>query len=96
MGIALQVTCIKRDKSSLGSNFYPRISQIGGISNGQTWMHTTQEAIDNIRNGRNSYFVKINSTIAEVEVVTHNGIEYLRTNKDCLLTDNLSSLPECQ
>jgi hypothetical protein len=101
---ALQVTCVKTDKSSSLSILSPlqrgHITQIGGINNGQIWRHTTQEAIDNIRHDYCSYFVKIDSIlaesiIAEVEVATHNGTEYLRTNKDGSLTNNLLSLPEC-
>ncbi len=95
MVTALQVTCIKRDKPSLLGIRNGHISHVGGVSNGLIWSHTTQEAIDNIRLGYYSYFVKINFTIAQVEIATNNGIMYLRTNKDGLLTDNLSSLPEC-
>jgi hypothetical protein len=84
-----QVTCIRKR----GSHFNPheRIAGIGGAG----WYRTEDEAIREIQNGTNTFFVSAGARQAEVIVAHHLGRPYLKTNADGYSPDNLLSLSEC-
>jgi len=82
------VTCInKPDRYST----HERITHIGG-----SWGRITEdEAIRQIKSGQNSYHVRVGNNDARVIIATRNGREYLKTEADTVLVDNLLSLHEC-
>ena len=83
-----QVKCInKTDRTSR----HERISHIGG-----DWGRITEtEAIRQIKLDTYAYHVKVGGFDVRVIIATHLGREYLKTQSDTTLIDNLLSLPEC-
>ena len=86
----LQVTCIRKR----GDHYDPheRIEGIGGSG----WYKSESEAIGDIENGRNSFYVSVGGRTVRVIVATHNGRKYLKTEADGYRPDNLLALPECR
>ncbi len=86
---SLQVTCIRKR----GSHYDPheRIQGIGGTG----WYHTEDQAISNIEQGTNSYYVSAGGRTVRVIVAVHHGRKYLKTEADGYSPDNLLALPEC-
>jgi len=84
-----QVTCInKADRYSSNE----RISHIGG-----TWGRITEdEAIRQIKNGTESYHVRVGVNDVKIIVASRLGTEYLKTERDGTTADNLLSLPDCR
>lgn len=83
-----QVKCINKSDRM---NRHERIRNIGG-----DWGKTSQSsAISDIKNGIHTYHVRVGSNDVRVIVASHLGNEYLKTEADTTLTDNLLSLPEC-
>lgn len=85
----LQVTCITKR----GNHYDPheRIQAIGGSG----WKKSEDEAIRDIENGSNSFYVSVNGRSVPVVVASHNGRKYLKTQPDGYSPDNLLALPEC-
>jgi hypothetical protein len=83
-----QVKCInKTDRTSR----HERISHIGG-----DWGRITEtEAIRQIHLDRNAYHVKVGNYDTRVTIAIHLGREYLKTESDTTIVDNLLSLKEC-
>jgi hypothetical protein len=69
-----------------------RIQEFGG-----TWGKDSEAtAIANVKRDRNAYEVTEQGKTVRVIVKTHDGREYLKTENDRFLPDNLLSLPECR
>lgn len=85
----LQVTCIRKR----GDHYDPheRIQGIGGSG----WFKSEAEAIRDIENGTNSFYVTVGGRTVKVIVATHSGRKYLKTETDGYRPDNLLALPEC-
>jgi hypothetical protein len=84
--MARQITWIKKPNGS--HNPSTRILEVGGIG----WSRLATDVINDILNGRESYFVSAGGQSVWVEVGTHNGNYYLRTKSDGTPIDNLLSL----
>lgn len=82
------VSCInKTDRQSR----YEAIKSIGG-----SWGKISQQdAIREIKNNTNSYYVLVAGNEVKVEVRSNGTHEYLRTETDNTTVDNLLSLKEC-
>jgi hypothetical protein len=88
MATTRQVTCInKRNRQSP----HERISHIGGAG----WKVPEDAAIAGIKNGTQAFFVSVQGKSVWVVVATHEGREYLKTEADGVIPNNLLSLPEC-
>ena len=71
---------------------HERITHIGG-----DWGKITEtEAISQIKTDQNSYHVKVVNIGTRVIIATYLGKEYLKTEADTTMVDNLLSLPECR
>jgi hypothetical protein len=86
----LQVTCITKR----GDHYDPheRIQGIGGAG----WYKTEDQAIAEIEQGTNSFFVNVGGRAVRVVVAVHNGRKYLKTEADGYSPNNLLALPECR
>lgn len=83
-----QVTCITKGDYQSRENI---ITHIGG-----SWgTVSTQEAIRQIENGSESYYVSVSGHRVNVIVSSRNGVKYLKTEGDSDTVDNLLSLPSC-
>lgn len=90
-----QVTCVTKP-----NRFSPHdhITEIGGGPANGRWRISREEAIHQIDQGLNSFYVKDSLTgrTAYVGVVRAQGkVPYLRTHADGYWNDNLLSLNEC-
>jgi hypothetical protein len=85
----LQVTCIRKR----GNHYDPheRIEGIGGTG----WYKPEDQAIREIEQGTNEFFVSVGGRSVRVIVALHNGRKYLKTEADGYSPDNLLALPEC-
>ncbi len=54
-----------------------------------------EDAISDINNGRYRYYVVVNDKEVNIHVVPDPDGEYLRTDKDKTILNNLDSLPDC-
>ena len=89
-----QVKCInKTDRTSR----HERISHIGGDwgYNGARIRITEAQAIADIKARTYDYHVRVGNYDVKVIIDTHLGREYLKTESDSTIIDNLLSLPEC-
>jgi hypothetical protein len=71
-----------------------RIQAVGGVD-GTRWKDTEETAIANVKRDPKSYFVSEQGKSVWVVVRTHDKRDYLKTETDRFLPDNLLSLPEC-
>ncbi len=53
------------------------------------------DAIDDIDQGRHSYYVTVNGARVDIHVVNVNGKKHLRTDQDGKGKNNLEELPDC-
>ncbi len=83
-----QVTCVIVDYQA---SPWGRIVQIGGPN----WTRTQEQAIAEIRADPNRYYVSANGSSVNVIIRQRDGRDYLTTNPDGKLPDNLRSLPRC-
>ena len=82
-----QVTCVNKARTNKDLK---RISHIGG-----PWgMITEEEAIWQIRNGIQTYYVKVGMNDITIIVAAHKGQVYLRSERDGIIANNLLGLPE--
>jgi hypothetical protein len=94
MTINVEVKCInKTDRQSV----HERIKNIGGVNHdGTRWKLSETEAIAGIKRGEWKFYVtKGGNTVWVVIVKTATGHEYLKTQADGEIPNNLLSLPEC-
>jgi hypothetical protein len=89
----VQIMCInKRDRADR----HERISHIGGVNvDGSRWRMSETDAIAGIKGGKWRFFVHAGGKSVLVVIANHFGREYLKTEADGLLGDNLLSLPNC-
>lgn len=93
MATMYEVMCI--NKSNRMSR-HERIHKIGGTVNRIPWRKTQEEAIAEIKAEKSEFYVNVNGNVAKVIVETNQwGNDYLKTEADSTLVDNLLSLPEC-
>jgi hypothetical protein len=69
-----------------------RIQAVGGDG----WRDSEEKAIANVKRDPSSYQVTEQGKTVKVIVRTHDGREYLKTENDRFLPDNLLMLPECR
>lgn len=88
-----QVQCIKRD----GADADRRIDGIGGVSGGQRWYLSIDEAIRWIEQGKGRFYVTAFGRSVWVIVKIHptSGRKYLTTEGDGFPPNNLLNLPNC-
>lgn len=70
-----------------------RILGVAGTAGGG-WYRTTDQVLNDIRTGLNSYFVMVNNQRADVVRGMHLGTPYIKTSSDGELRNNLLSLQE--
>ncbi len=87
---ARQITCIT--KLPTHQDRHRRIQAVGGSA----WKDLEETAIANVKRDPQAYFVSEQGKSVWVIVRTHEGREYLKTQSDHFLPDNLLSLPECR
>lgn len=68
-----------------------RIQAVGGPG----WKDSEDTAIANVKKDPNAYEVSERGKTVKVLVRVHDNREYLKTENDHFLPDNLLSLPEC-
>ena len=87
------VSCI--NKYPTHEDRYRRIQYVGGVEGGRHWRDTEETAISNVRRDANAYSVTEQGRTAKVIIRRHDGRDYLKTENDRFLPDNLLQLPEC-
>ena len=90
---ARQITCITELPSHHDSRH--RIQEVGGTNGGTRWRDTEEAAIANVKRDPQSYYVSEQGKSVWVIVKQHDGRDYLKTQTDNFLPNNLLSLPEC-
>jgi hypothetical protein len=83
-----------RNDPNLGGepSWHVRIQAVGG-----SWGKDSEEAaIANVNRDPNAYEVTEQGKTVKVIVRKHDGRDYLKTENDRFLPDNLLSLPECR
>jgi Protein of unknown function (DUF3892) len=84
-----RITCIT--KLPTHQDRHRRIQAVGG-----SWGKDSEEtAIANVKKDPNAYEVTEQDKTVKVKVRNHDGRDYLKTENDRFLPDNLLSLPEC-
>lgn len=85
-----QITCITKHPNH--QDRHRRIQAVGGSG----WRDSEETAIANVKRDPNAYHVSEQGRSVRVIVRTHDGRDYLKTETDHFLPDNLLSLPECR
>ncbi|WP_083361476.1 DUF3892 domain-containing protein [Mesorhizobium sp. LCM 4576] len=88
-----QILCIVKHPTH--EDRHRRIQYIGGVDGGVRWKVSEEDAIANVKRDPRAYFVSEGGKTVWVTVKQHNGRDYLKTQTDRFLPDNLLSLPEC-
>jgi hypothetical protein len=88
--MARQITCITKHPTH--PDRHRRIQAVGGSG----FYDSEDAAIANAKLDSQYYYVSEQGKSAWVVVRTHDGREYLKTENDRFLPDNLLSLPECR
>jgi predicted secreted protein len=86
--MAKQVTCITKREHH---NPHERILGIGGAG----WWRAEDDAIRDVEQDPESYYVSVGGKSVWVIVATHNGRKYLKTQTDGYAPNNLLSLRDC-
>ncbi|QIG97719.1 MULTISPECIES: DUF3892 domain-containing protein [Bradyrhizobium] len=84
-----RITCIARLPNH--QDRHRRIQAVGGSG----WQDTEETAIANVRRDKSAYEVTEQGKTVKVTVKKHDGREYLNTENNRFLPDNLLSLPDC-
>ncbi|MHC2531790.1 DUF3892 domain-containing protein [Bradyrhizobium diazoefficiens] len=87
---ARQITCITKLP-----NHQDRHRRIQAVA-GSGWRDSEETAIANVKRDPGSYYVSEQGKSVWVKVANHDGRDYLKTQTDYFLPDNLLSLPECR
>ena len=88
--MALQITCITKHPDH--ADRHRRIQYVGGTG----FYDAETAAIANVKRDPHYYYVSEQGKSVWVIVRTHDGRDYLKTENDRFLPDNLLSLPECR
>jgi hypothetical protein len=88
--MALQITCIT--KLPTHQDRHRRIQAVGGSG----FYDSEDKAIANVKRDPDYYRVTEQGKSVRVKVQQHDGRDYLKTENDRFLPDNLLSLPECR
>jgi histone H3/H4 len=89
----LRIECINKTDRE---NPHERIRNVGGRNaDGTRWKKTQEQAISEIENKVNQFYVHVGENTIDVIVATHNGHKYIKTRNDGIQPDNLLKLPEC-
>lgn len=89
-----QITCVTKPNRY---SSHEAITYVGGVRGGGNSFYITRQACaDDIRLGRESYFVQVGRNRIDVEAYQKNGVWFIRTRPDHTQQDNLLSLPECR
>jgi Protein of unknown function (DUF3892) len=88
-----QITCITKLPNH--QDRHRRIQTVGGMDGTTRWRDPEETAIANVKRNPQSYYVSEQGKSVWVVVRTHEGRDYLKTQTDHFLPDNLLSLPEC-
>jgi hypothetical protein len=94
MAAQIQVRCINKTSRS---SPHERIRDIGGVnSDGSRWKLSENQAIQDIENGKYTFYVErpIGRRV-NVVIAVRLGHKYLKTQADGEQPDNLLALPEC-
>ncbi len=84
-----RITCITKLPNH--PDRHRRIQAVGGTG----WKDSEDTAIANVKRDPSSYEVSEQGKTVRVIVKQHDGRDYLKTQNDRFLPDNLLSLPEC-
>lgn len=84
-----RITCIT--KLPTHADRHRRIQAVGGTG----WKDLEDTAINNVKRDSSAYQVTEQGKTVWVIVKKHDGRDYLKTENDRFLPDNLLSLPEC-
>lgn len=88
-----QIKCI--NKLPTHQDRHRRIQAVGGVEGLMRWKDSEDQAIANVKRDPSSYIVSEGGKTVRVVVRNHDGRDYLKTENDRFLPDNLLSLPEC-
>jgi hypothetical protein len=88
-----RITCITKHPNH--EDRHRRIQAVGGGSGGSRWTDSEAVAIANVKSDPDAYTVSESGKSVTVIVKKHDGRDYLKTETDHFLPDNLLSLPEC-
>jgi hypothetical protein len=84
-----QITCITKLPNH--EDRHRRIQAVGG----RGWKTPEETAIANVKRDSQAYYVSEQGKSVWVKVARHDNRDYLKTENDRFLPDNLLSLPEC-
>jgi len=87
--MARRIICITKLPTHVDR--HRRIQAVGG----EGWIDSEETAIANVKRDPESYWVTEQGKSVWVKVSNHDGRDYLKTQNDRFLPDNLLSLPEC-
>jgi hypothetical protein len=87
---ARQIKCITKLPNH--EDRHRRIQAVGGDG----FKDSEETAIANVKRDPHSYYVSEQGKSVWVKVSRHDGRDYLKTENDRFLPDNLLSLPECR
>lgn len=85
-----RITCITKLPNH--QDRHRRIQAVGGSG----WKDSEETAINNVIRDPRAYEVSEQGRTVLVVVRNHDGRNYLKTENDRFLPDNLLSLPECR
>ena len=88
--MARQITCITKYPDH--SDRHRRIQAVGGVG----FYDSEESAIAKVKRDPESYYTLEQGKSVWVIVRNHDGRDYLKTQNDHFLPDNLLSLPECR
>ena len=87
--MALQITCITKHPTH--EDRHRRIQAVGG----RGFYDPEETAIANVKRDPRYYYVNEQGKSVWVKVQKHDGRDYLKTENDHFLPDNLLSLADC-
>ena len=91
---SVQIQCINKTNRQ---NPHERIQNVGGVNtDGTRWKLSEQAAIAGIKEGKWRFWTSGGGKSVWVVIAkTAQGHEYLKTEPDGVVPDNLLALPEC-
>jgi len=89
-----QITCITKPQPH---DTHEAISHVGGLrSGGGKFYISRTDCANDIRFGRESYFVHVGTNTVAVTAYERNGNWFIKTKPDHTQKDNLLNLPQCR